>query len=101
MKILILLSLLLLSLTGCNIPSFKPTAIHKVFTVEIIIDNNIIFEGEKVAGLARCGDAGKARHCILHVPSIESLDDFDWYYWGKEFGHGYFGNYHEGVDDIY
>jgi len=65
--------------------------------VEIVVDNNIIFEGRKVAGLAKCANDYR----ILQVPSIEALDDFDWYTWGKELGHGYYGNYHEGVKDIY
>ena len=92
---------LLLLLSGCAIPEFKPTGEYKSFRVQIIIDNNIIHNGEKVQGLAQCGNAGRERFCILTVPSIDALDDFDWYYWGKELGHGYYDNYHEGVEDIY
>ena len=97
----IILWLCLLTCVSCSIPPFKPQTINKIFTVEIIIDNNIIFKEEKVAGLAQCAGTSPNRYCILTVPSIEDLDDFDWYYWGKELGHGYYDNYHEGVADIY
>jgi len=97
MKVMILCVLL----AGCSIPPFKPQAEYRHATIKIIIDNNIIVDGEKVKGTAQCGNEGKERFCILRVPSIESLDDFDWYYWGKELGHAYFGNYHEGIEDIY
>ena len=90
-----------LLIASCTIPPFKPTGAYKNFRVQIIIDNDIIVDGEKVQGTAQCGNSGKERFCILRVPSIEDLDDFDFYYWGKEVAHGYFGNYHEGVDDIY
>jgi len=87
--------------SGCSIPPFKPQGAYRHFTVSLIIDDDIYVKGEKVQGTAQCCNAGKERFCILKVPSITALDDFDWYYWGKELGHAYFDNYHEGVDDIY
>jgi len=91
----------LLGSSGCSIPPFKPQGAYRHATISIVIDNDIHVDGEKVKGTAQCGNAGKERFCILKVPSIEDLDDFDWYYWGKELGHVYFDNYHEGVEDIY
>jgi len=93
--------LIALLVTSCSIPPFKPQGAYKHIVVSIIIDNNIMVDGEKVKGTAQCGSSGKERFCILRVPSIEALDDFDWYYWGKELGHVYFDNYHEGFEDIY
>jgi len=99
--ILYLRRLILLLCSGCSIPPFKPQGAHKHITLSIIIDNDIWVDGEKVKGTAQCGGVSPHRFCILRVPSIETLDDFDWYYWGKELGHVYFDNYHEGIDDIY
>lgn len=102
MKYLLIIALLILIfLTGCSIPPFKPQMNNSYVTLSITIDNDIIQDGEKVAGLAKCSGEGVNRFCFLRVPSIEDLDDWDWYTWGKELGHAYYGNYHEGVVDIY
>ena len=98
---IVFLAACLLIFSGCSIPPFKPTGEYKNFRVQIIIDDNIIQDGVKVQGLARCGNAGRERFCILTVPSIDALDDFDWYYWGKELGHAYYDDYHKGIEDIY
>jgi hypothetical protein len=96
-----ILIVLMAGLVGCSIPPFKPTAANKYVKLTIIIDNNIIVNGEKAKGLAKCGGEGIHRFCILRLPSIEALDDFDWYYWGKELGHAYYDDYHKGIEDIY
>jgi hypothetical protein len=98
---MIKLVLFCLILTSCAVPEFKPTGAYRHFVVSIIIDDNIIHNGEKVKGLAQCGNSGKERFCILRVPSIKWLDDEGWYTWGKELGHAYYDDYHKGVEDIY
>ena len=100
LKITSLLAILLGS-EGCAIPPFKPQGIYRHATISIVIDDNIMIDGEKGQGTAQCGNAGKERFCILTLPSIDSLDDFDFYYWGKELAHVWGGNYHEGIEDIY
>lgn len=98
---LIVLWACLLVFSGCAIPPFKPQAANKHVTLSIIIDNDIWVDGEKAQETAQCGGISPDRFCILRVPSIDALDDFDWYYWGKGLGHAYFDNYHEGIEDIY